>query len=170
MPWLQAGVAAVGFLVLLAPHARGQGAVAFQPVPGVFPEGAMMSVTPVVSADRRYVRLGINPEFTALNSFATLEVPGAVSGGTVGGLPAGLAGLNGPGAGGPARPAPAGLNAVSASGPIGGRSTSDGFQNALAHYADTPAAGRTPAPEPRKAKAAVPKRGARRREIIRKRP
>ena len=43
--------------------AWGQGAVAFQPGIGFVPDGATLNVTPVVSADRRYVRLSVNPYF-----------------------------------------------------------------------------------------------------------
>jgi hypothetical protein len=97
-------LAAIGFLALLGTSARGQ--VAFQPVVGSFPNGVSMSVTPVVSLDRRYVRLGVVPQFTALEGFDTYLVPGAVGGGGVGGggmgaggIGAGVmgfAGLNGP--------------------------------------------------------------------------
>jgi hypothetical protein len=68
-------------LALLASSARAQNAVAFQPVVGVIPNGPTLGVTPAVSIDRRYVRLGINPQFIAVEGFNTQQVPGAVGGG-----------------------------------------------------------------------------------------
>jgi hypothetical protein len=57
-----------------------------------------MSATPVVSVDRRYVRLGVSPFFTGLQGFDTFSVPAAVGGGGLGGLGGGLgfAGMDGP--------------------------------------------------------------------------
>jgi hypothetical protein len=85
--------AAFGLLTLgiqgLAPCARGQ-AIAFEPVVGFVPTGSTLTVTPVVSADRRYVRLSVNPFFNTLNGFSTFGIPGAVSGG-----PSVNAGMNG---------------------------------------------------------------------------
>ena len=85
--------AAFGLITLgiqgLAPHARGQ-AVAFEPVPGQALTGSTLGVTPVVSADRRYVRLSVNPSFNVLNGFTTFAIPAAVSGG-----PSVNAGMNG---------------------------------------------------------------------------
>ena len=57
------------------------GAVAFQPTIGSVLDGAALNVTPVVSADRRYVRLGVNPYFNAVEGFNTVVVPAAVGGG-----------------------------------------------------------------------------------------
>ncbi len=69
--------------------ARGQGAVAFQPTIGFVPNGATLNVTPVVSADRRYVRLSVNPYFNTVNGFTSYSSPlGAVGG-------VGFAGMNG---------------------------------------------------------------------------
>ncbi len=42
-------------------------------------------VTPVVSADRRYVRMTLSPFFTAIESFYTISVPAAVGGSGLGG-------------------------------------------------------------------------------------
>lgn len=92
---------AVGIVALLAPASRGQ-AVAFVPIVQSFPNGVTMSATPVVSADRRYVRLTMNPQFTVLEGFDPIQVPaavtggGAAGGGGLGGGVAGFAGLNGP--------------------------------------------------------------------------
>ena len=79
-------------------NANAQG-VAYYPVVGVIPDGVTMSVTPVASADRRYVRLAVNPNFIAVSQFDTFPVPGAVGGGGLGG-PGALAGLGGLGLGG----------------------------------------------------------------------
>ncbi len=79
----------LGLLGLLAAGtspARGQGAVAFQPTVSTFPSGVILNVTPVVSADRRYVRMGISPVFTDLTGFDVINVPAAVGGGGNGGL------------------------------------------------------------------------------------
>jgi hypothetical protein len=71
---------AVTFVAAFAPAARGQG-VAFGPVIGQFNDGVMMGVTPVASADRRYVRVGGGVAFTGLQGFDVANVPGAVAGG-----------------------------------------------------------------------------------------
>jgi len=63
--WLRALV--VGFLTIAGTHlddpVLGQ-AIGFQPIPAAFPSGAMLDVTPAVSADRRYVRMGIGVSFS----------------------------------------------------------------------------------------------------------
>jgi hypothetical protein len=69
--------------------ARGQAAVAFQPGIGFIPEGATLNVTPVVSADRRYVRMSLNPYFIGINGFTTYQSQLAAVGGV------GFAGMNG---------------------------------------------------------------------------
>lgn len=63
----------------------GFGAVAFTPGVGQINNGVALQVTPVVSADRRYVRMTLSPFFTAVNGFFTVNVPAAVGGGGVGG-------------------------------------------------------------------------------------
>jgi hypothetical protein len=70
-------------------NVRGQ-AIAYMPIPGQALTGSTLGVTPVVSADRRYVRLTVNPSFNVLNGFSTFGIPGAVSGG-----PSVNAGMNG---------------------------------------------------------------------------
>jgi len=70
--------------------------VAFFPEVSSFPNGVAMSATPVVSADRRYVRLTLTPQFTALEGFDTFSVPAAVSGVGAGG-PGGLRSVAVPG-------------------------------------------------------------------------
>lgn len=92
--------AAVGGLVLLlwGADVRGQGAIGFAAIPGAAFDGAALNVVPVVSADRRYVRLGVRPLFSTIDGFDTFPVPGAVAGGGTGGL-GGLGGLGGGGGG-----------------------------------------------------------------------
>lgn len=63
----------------------GAGAVAFQPQISQFPDGVQLFVTPVVSADRRYVRMTLSPVFTTLIDFQNFVVPAAVGGGGLGG-------------------------------------------------------------------------------------
>ena len=73
---LRSGLAALGLTAALAHPAPAQ--VAFQPVVGAFPSGVTLSATPVVSADRRYVRMTVNPVFTAIEGFDTIQIPAAV--------------------------------------------------------------------------------------------
>jgi type II secretory pathway component GspD/PulD (secretin) len=63
----------------------GAGAVAFQPTIGQFQDGVQLFVTPVVSADRRYVRMTLAPVFNSLQGFDTFTIPAAVGGGGLGG-------------------------------------------------------------------------------------
>jgi hypothetical protein len=94
-----ATIAALG--ALPGGSAHGQGAVAFQPQVATFPDGVILNVTPVVTADRRYVRfVNLNPQFIALQEFNTFIVPGAVSGGGIGGGFGGFGGGVGGGFGG----------------------------------------------------------------------
>ena len=82
--------------------ARAQ-AVAYQPNVASLLNGAALQATPVVSADRRYVRLTLTPYFNTINGFTTYSAPlGAVSGGggIGGGGLGGLGGLGGGGGGG----------------------------------------------------------------------
>jgi type II secretory pathway component GspD/PulD (secretin)/tetratricopeptide (TPR) repeat protein len=63
------------------------GAVAFTPTIGTLPDGVTLTVTPVVSADRRYVRLSLAPFFQAVNQLQSFSFGGAaVGGGGLGGL------------------------------------------------------------------------------------
>ena len=94
--------AALAWAVLACP-AESSAQIAFQPVVSAFPNGVTFPVTPVVTADRRYVRLTLSPQFNALEGFDTYSVPGAVSGGGAmggGGLGGGLGGAGGGGGGG----------------------------------------------------------------------
>jgi general secretion pathway protein D len=63
----------------------GAGAVAFQPIPSQINDGVFLFVTPVVSADRRYVRMTLSPMFNTFSGFDTISVPAAVGGGGLGG-------------------------------------------------------------------------------------
>jgi type II secretory pathway component GspD/PulD (secretin) len=56
------------------------GAVAFQPQISQLPDGVILNVTPVVSADRRYVRMTLSPFFQTFIQFDTFTIPAAVSG------------------------------------------------------------------------------------------
>jgi hypothetical protein len=67
--------------------------IAFQPEVSPLFSGALVGVTPVVSADRRYVRMSLNVSFSQINGFTNYSVPAAVSGGPGG--PGALSGLNG---------------------------------------------------------------------------
>ena len=108
-------------------------AVAFQPVVGSFPNGVTLPVTPVVSADRRYVRMTLNPQFNAIEGFDPFSVPGAVAGGGsglgaggLGGLGGGAGGLGGGAAGGGFRSVSGGtfdvgMDGVASAGPGYGR-------------------------------------------------
>lgn len=95
--WALLATAILG-LAVAAPVPSVRGQVAFQPTVSSFPDGVTLGVTPVVSADRRYVRMGINPVFTGLQGFDSYSVPAAVGG--FGGMPAGLNGVGGGGGGG----------------------------------------------------------------------
>jgi hypothetical protein len=94
--------------------ARGQ-AVGFAPVPAPLPSGVILDITPAVSADRRYVRLGVNASFNDILGFTTYSVPAAVGGGGAAGLNGLIGGLGGAGAGGAG--AGAGARSVGLGGP-----------------------------------------------------
>ena len=73
------------YIQTLTPVVAGA-AVAFQPTVGTLPDGVTLSVTPVVSSDRRYVRLSLAPFFQTVNSLTSLTFPAAaVGGGGLGG-------------------------------------------------------------------------------------
>ncbi len=103
--------AALLLILGLAPRQSHGQAVGFAPGVGVANDGVSLNVTPVVSADRRYVRLSLGFESQTIDGFSTFPVPAAVGGGGnggagglgggggAGGLGGGLAGLGGAGAG-----------------------------------------------------------------------
>jgi hypothetical protein len=83
------------------------GAVGFQPIVITLPQGTMMSASAVVSADRRYVRIAVQPIFSTIGDVQTFTfagqaepVDGDTGGDTGGGAGAGGAGAGGAGAGG----------------------------------------------------------------------
>jgi hypothetical protein len=96
-------VIALGLFTLagsIQSSAKAQTAIAYVPEVGFIPTGATMTVTPVVSADRRYVRVSVNAFFNDLNGFSTFSFPGAAvsggGGGNFGGAGGGInAGMNG---------------------------------------------------------------------------
>jgi hypothetical protein len=79
---------ALGLIALaggLQSPARAQ--IAYTPEIGSIPTGATMTITPAVSADRRYVRLSVDAFFNDLNNIQTFSFPGgAVGGGNFGGF------------------------------------------------------------------------------------
>ena len=86
------------WLAMSLGQARAQ-AVAYQPNVGTIPDGIGMTVVPVVSADRRYVRVSVDATFQTVNGFQNLGVPFAVSGfGGAGNAGAGLGLAGGAGA------------------------------------------------------------------------
>jgi len=70
---------------------RAQAAIAFAPIIGQIPDGVTLNVTPVVSADRRYVRMTLNPQFIAFIQFDSFSIPAIVAGrGNGGGIGGGF--------------------------------------------------------------------------------
>jgi hypothetical protein len=110
MTGIRLALLTIASILLLAPSLPAQ-AVAFQPIPGALPVGPTLGVTPVVSADRRYVRLTLTPQFIDNASFTTLNVPAAVGGGPGGPGALGRVGL-GMGMGGGGGQFLAGMNGV----------------------------------------------------------
>lgn len=84
----QQGVGAGGFQPFVTgvnPVVGAGGTVGFQPVITTLLDGISMSVTAVVSADRRYVRLAVSPSFTTITGVDVFSfVGGAPQGGTGG--------------------------------------------------------------------------------------
>lgn len=104
--WSWSIAVGLGVLVGTSKEARAQ-AVAFAPTVGTIPDGVSLNAVPAVSADRRYVRLSVNANFTTVNSIQNFPIPFAVSGlnsGGGAGAAAGLLGtpmgMNGPAGGG----------------------------------------------------------------------
>ncbi len=109
-------VAALALVV--APGARfesvARGQIAFQPNVSALLNGAALTAAPVVSPDRRYVRMTLSPYFNTVNGFTTYTAQlgavggagfGGVGGGAGGGGLAGMGGvIGGPGMGGPMVP------------------------------------------------------------------
>jgi hypothetical protein len=91
---IAAAVGMTGFL-LLAVGSRAEAQIAYVPGIGFIPSGETMTVTPAVSADRRYVRLSVDAFFNSFNGFTAFNIPAAVGGGGFGGVGGGFAGMNG---------------------------------------------------------------------------
>lgn len=81
----------IGQIPNLAP-----GAVGFQPIVAPFPDGISLTVSGVVSADRRYVRLSMSPFFSQIIDVQTFT---NVNAGGAGGLGGGGGGFGGGGGG-----------------------------------------------------------------------
>ena len=126
LAWLATVLLGAGLVVVVSPRqVRAQ--VAFQPNVATLPDGLSLSAVPAVSADRRYVRLSVNPSFQTVDGFQTLGVPFAASGmnsGTGAGAAAGaLAGAGFPGAGGfRSVGVPMGMNGAIVGGGMGSQS------------------------------------------------
>jgi len=141
--------AAVGLWALVAPApARAQVAGI-----GVIPDGVFLPVTPAVTADRRYVRLTLAPQFSAFDGFQSFPVPAAVGGGGGGavGFGAGAGGLGGGlGAGGGFNNGAGGLFGPGAPAAMNGagdfRSASASpFASSFSRFLDDPTTGPSPA-------------------------
>ncbi len=102
--------------------------IAYAPEIGTLPSGVTMTVTPAVSADRRYVRLTVNAFFNNVNNIQTFSFPGGAVGGQFGG------GFGGFGGG-----AAAGMNGV-----IG----DEGYESGVQVGNGMNAAGQAPAGQP----------------------
>jgi len=66
----------------------GRGAVGFQPIIQILPDGTQMVATAVISPDRRYVRITASPSFTGIGDVTTFTFAGeadAAAGGAGGG-------------------------------------------------------------------------------------
>ena len=109
-------VCSLGILAFPA-RVQAQGALAFQPVVSPLMDGASLNATAVVSHDRRYVRLNVNPIFNSNVGFQTFPVVGVVGG--VGGGGGGLPGAGGGGGGG-MRSVPGGVGFAGMNGPTAG--------------------------------------------------
>jgi hypothetical protein len=98
--------AALGLLVAsgswFGTEARAQ--IAYTPIVSSILNGSALTAQPIVSADRRYVRLTLTPYFNTVNGFTTYSAPiGAVGGGFGGGF-GGFGGVAGGFGGGVAGP------------------------------------------------------------------
>ena len=78
--WIWFTGVALGVLVVGPARRADAQAVAFAPTVGTIPDGVSLNAVPAVSADRRYVRLSVNANFTTVNSIQNFGIPFAVSG------------------------------------------------------------------------------------------
>lgn len=58
-------------------------AIGFQPIIVPFPEGTALSARAIISADRRYVRIGVSPVFSDILGFTTVTQSAGVVGGGI---------------------------------------------------------------------------------------
>jgi hypothetical protein len=87
IPWVR-NAAALGLVVLSGAWFDGvaRAQIAYQPIVSPILDGVALSATPVVSPDRLYVRMTLNPYFNTVNGFTTYSAPiGAVGGGNFAG-------------------------------------------------------------------------------------
>jgi hypothetical protein len=64
---------------------RRAGAVGFQPVIRIVPDGSQLSAQAIVSADRRYVRISSLPLFTSITDVFTFSFVSGAGGAAAGG-------------------------------------------------------------------------------------
>lgn len=81
----QTGRATASFLdsrrALEGVQIRRTGAVGFQPIIQTIPDGATFTARAVISPDRRYVRIGVNPVFSNITDVFTFTFFGGIGGG-----------------------------------------------------------------------------------------
>ena len=87
------------FVTSLIPVTSGF-AIGYRPIIQTFLEGTSLTVLPVVSADRRYVRLSVAPLFSNITDVQTFSFAGGGAGGTAGGAGGGAGGVGGAGGAG----------------------------------------------------------------------
>ncbi|MFK7817163.1 MAG: hypothetical protein AB8G99_00470 [Planctomycetaceae bacterium] len=111
------------FVIALVPNV-GTGAVGFTPIVQTIPEGIFLNVTAVISADRRYVRLQLSPNFTNIVDVFTFSFASGGAGvggiGGAGGGGIGGGGIGGGGIGGGAGGGIAGIGGIGGFGGAGG--------------------------------------------------
>lgn len=103
------------FGVVIPDRASAQGSAGVQVTPGYAFDGVILNTVPVVTHDRRYVRIGVNPNFQTIEGFQNFPGSTAVVGGGGGG--GGLPGGGGAGGGG-MRSVPGGVGFAGMNGPV----------------------------------------------------
>lgn len=98
-----------------------------QPIPSTVQEGVFLDVTPVVSPDRRYVRLSLAPQFLTVTDIFTFSTGAGGGGGGIGGG-GGAGGIGGAGGGIGGAGGGAGGGVGGAGGGIGGGGAGGGIQ------------------------------------------
>ncbi len=133
------------FVTSLTPTV-GFGAVGFTPQITVLPEGVSMTVQAVISADRRYVRLTVIPQFTAITdvqefSFVSGAGSSTIQGNTGGGGGGGRQGFGGGASAGGGQGGFGGIGGSGGTGGAGGRPTGGTAGGGQAGTAQTGAGG-----------------------------